>query len=217
MPEKKNAIARVRAIPDHSSKCSTIVENRVHDFDDKDMDKSKQGMASGRRSQRPYSDNIDNGIGALQSTPTLRVGRLVPPPSTTTTTHQRSSGHQRHLSSSSSNGWSRHMAEKLSFRWRLFGSCGVICLVISSLSILWLNNIALFIDSSPKSNSNKRSGIPDWFSDREIPKILKSYADKHKRYVNSPQHSQSRFLIHEIPVNETQVKTSCKHHFYFYF
>lgn len=214
MAEKENF--RIRS-SDHHSFINNIVDN--------DIDSLKISNQVGRR-QRPYSDRVvddDDDDDNISQTPPHRISRLVPPSINNHRGSSNTSFMNEFINQNNQNGspnrWSGNMADKLSYRWKYFGCCGMLCLILSSLSILWLNHISIFMNDSPKTNRNKsQSGTPDWFINRDIPKILKVYSDKHKRYVNSPQHSQSKFLIHEIPLNETQVTSVLYLYFiYIYF
>jgi hypothetical protein len=104
----------------------------------------------------------------------------------------------------------RKVADKLSVRWRILGACGVCCLTLSTLTLLLLSNPEFLLDELGSGRSGSRqsganSDLPEWFDSRPLPHVLASYIDTHNRAVNSPRSPESRFLIHEIPSNETQV------------
>lgn len=192
---------RIRSSPEVSSK---TLENDS-------FDKSLNSKSSGRRNSSSFNQKNNDDISSSSSTSSSssssssRIGRLVPPRSSSASSLSPSTAHMfNHHQQTSSSSWRRNVSDNLSFRWRVLGGCGMMCLAFSSLSILWLNNTDIFIPS-PKSNDRQKGSLPDWFSDRSIPKLFSRYVDKYRRAVNNPQHSQSRFLIHEIPMNETQL------------
>ena len=111
-----------------------------------------------------------------------------------------------------SRGWSnlnarRSVAEKLTRHWRVAGGFGILCLLISTLSLIFLSHQQIFLGSGSGSNRGSTSDehFPEWFDARDVPQLLRRYVSLHHSATSNPGSIRSRFLVHEMPRNETQV------------
>ena len=104
----------------------------------------------------------------------------------------------------------RTSAQRLRVRWQTLGTLSFCSLAVTSLSLMLFSQSSLRILGTNRGHhghqgSWKGQAVPEWFRTRAIPPLILKYIDVHNRATANPQSSNSRFLVHEIPCNETQL------------
>jgi hypothetical protein len=103
---------------------------------------------------------------------------------------------------------SRTVAQRLRVRWQALGKIGMCLLAITFLSLMFFSSSSMLLIGNHGHHGHrtwKGQEVPEWFRIRAIPSIILKYIDYHNRATSSPQSASSKFLVHEIPRNETQL------------